>query len=222
MHYPAFLDLKDQRCLVVGGGRVAEKKIGSLLEAGAEVVSIAEDFSKGILELEKRNAVRLETRKIRGGADLARDLENVFLVVAATTSCRLNAQIYDECRKRNLLVNVVDDPAHSNFITPSILRRGQLAIAVSTGGASPEFSKTVRQRLESSFGSEYGSFLEFMSRERKKIMRWVKDQNRRKKLFRDLVRSGLLDLFKKGDRRAIREKYESILLKHGIPKGRLR
>ena len=222
MHYPAFLDLEGKRCLVVGGGKVAERKVRALLKCGAEVVCVSASFIPFLERLGRSSKIELVSRRLKPETSLASLLKGMFLVVAATSFPSLNAKVYEACRKRNLLINVVDDPRHSNFIAPSVVRRGPLAIAVSTGGASPAFAKSVREKIAGHVGPEYGAFLEFMRRERGHIMRWVKDRQRRKRLFEDLVSSGLLNLFKRNDRGAIRKKYESILLRYGVRKESLK
>lgn len=213
-HYPVFLDLENKTCLVVGGGKIAERKVRSLLRAKAKVLCVSDRFGPGILRLIERGQVQGIRRRLSPKQNFSRWIRNVSLAIGATSSPLVNAKVYEACRRKNLLVNVVDDPDHSNFIAPAILRRGPLSIAISTGGASPLFAKTIRERMERIFGPEYGSFLRFMARERRKIMERLHDAPARKKLFQDLVRSGLLKLFRSRDSRAIRKKYESILARH--------
>lgn len=222
MHYPAFLDLTNKRCLVIGGGKVAERKIRVLLKAGARVHCFSDTFSPGILKLAKKRLVSVTLKKLAKRPLSSSQLKNIFLVIGATSSPLLNRKVYEACRQRNILVNSVDDPQHSNFIAPAVMNRGPLAIAISTGGASPQLAKTVRERMEQLFGHEYASFLKFMSKERRKIISLVKDTRQRKKVFQDLVTSGILNLFRNGNKRAIRKRYEAVLLKHGIRKESLR
>ncbi len=222
MPYPVFLNLKGKCCLVVGGGRVAERKIRALLECGAQILCLGDAFTTPITKLAKKGRIKTVLRKLDHAHTFLPYLESVFLVIAATSSPGLNARIYKDCQKRNILINAVDDLKHSNFITPSVLKRGHLSIAISTGGASPAFAKSLRHKLETSLGPEYGAFLDFMARKRKKIMSLVKGEDKRKKVFQELASSRLPNLFKKGNAQAIRKRYESILLKHGVHREALR
>ncbi len=148
--YPVFLDLARKRCLVVGGGQVALRKVSALLESGADVQVISPEACVGLLQLADAGQVKLVRRQYREG-----DLEGVFLAVAATDDPGINKMVSAEARSRRCLVNVVDDPANSDFIVPSCLRRGDITVAVSTGGASPALARKLRTRLEGELGEEY-------------------------------------------------------------------
>lgn len=215
-HYPAFLNLKRRPCLVVGGGGVAERKMRALLKTGARVVCLAESVNPAIRKLARNRKIRLVETRLDADRKFGPMIKDAFLVVAATSSSRLNEEIYEQCARRNRLVNVVDDPRHSTFIAPAVMRRGPLSIAVSTGGASPAFAKAIRGKLERLFGPEYGAFLKFMLKERSSLMNHLSSPGRRKKLFQDIIKSNLVSLFKKGPERTIRRTYESILKRHGI------
>jgi siroheme synthase-like protein len=216
MHYPVFLDLKDKRCVVFGGGLIAERKIRDLVRAGAEVTCISESFRPGLKKAADSGKVRLTARRLRPATKLEPFLAEAFLVIAAASSPALNRRVFEICRKRHLLVNAVDDPEHSSFIAPAVFRQGGLAIAISTGGASPLLAKKLRRELAARFGAEYGAFLRFMARVRPRLLSRVKDPRRKKKILGDLADAGFIKLFKRGDRRAIRRKYRAILRVHGL------
>jgi len=137
MRYPLFLDLAGQSVVVIGGGIVATRKIRSLLAAGAKVTIISPQTKR----LSKK--VRWIRRTYRRG-----DLAGAYLVIAATDSLTVNEAVCREAKRRRQLVNCVAPPAAGNFIVPALARRGRIAIAISTGGASPALAKRLRQELE--------------------------------------------------------------------------
>jgi siroheme synthase-like protein len=139
-----------RHCLVIGGGAVAERKIAALLEAGATVTVIGPDISETIARWSKQNAVNFIARRYRPG-----DLAGYEIVFVATDDKEVNGAAYLEGRQRGVWVNAADDPAHCDFILPSVLRRGDLAVAVSSGGNSPALARTIREELEFYFTGEY-------------------------------------------------------------------
>src|SRR5918997_1351277 len=156
--YPIFLDLDGRRCVVVGGGEVANRKARKLLQARAEVVVVSPEVKP---ELESV-AAEVRRRPYREG-----DLEGAFLVFAAANRREVNAAVTREARGRDIPVNVADVPSEGDFALPSVLRRGQLQLAVSTGGASPTLARRVRYELESAFGSEWAGIVEALGRARR-------------------------------------------------------
>ena len=156
--YPIFLDLDGRRCVVVGGGEVANRKARKLLQARAEVVVVSPEVKP---ELESV-AAEVHRRPYREG-----DLEGAFLVFAATGRRGVNAAVAREARGRGIPVNVADAPLEGDFALPSVLRRGQLQVAVSTGGASPTLARRIRYELESTFGSEWAGVVDELGRARR-------------------------------------------------------
>ena len=156
--YPIFLNLDGKRCVVVGGGAVANRKARKLLQARAEVVAISPEVKP---ELESV-ATEVRRRPYREG-----DLEGASLVFAATNRREVNAAVTREARGRGIPVNVADEPSEGDFALPSVLRRGQLQVAVSTGGASPTLARRVRYELESAFGSEWAGVVEALGKARR-------------------------------------------------------
>lgn len=191
--YPILVDLRGKKALVVGGGKVAQRKIETLLEHGVTVRVVAKELTASLEEL--RCAGRIE---FLGEEFSETFVDGVFIVFAATDDAPLNRRVSRAAQRRSLLVNAVDQPADCNFIVPSVLSRGDLVIAVSTSGKSPAFAKKVRVELEQSFGEEYGLFLNLMGNLRKEILRLGLSQEENKSTFEDLVTSDLLT--------AIREK----------------
>jgi len=186
IYYPAFLNLKGKRVLLFGGGRVALRKARALRAAGAELIAISRDFSKAFLQFAKRRHVQL-----RRGQTIPRSLHSAQLVIAATSHHALNRQVYERCRKDRVLVNVVDDPEHSTFIVPSVLRRGAFQIAITTGGASPLLAKLLRQKLGRQFGAEYGSLVWGLKQDRERVKQSILTAKQRRSHFRKTVASRL-------------------------------
>jgi len=149
-HYPVFLDVRGMRCLVVGGGPVACRKARTLLEHGAAVTVVGPELCPEMWDLAKGTDVEV----VLGEYD-ARSLDGVFLAIAATDDAGVNSRVAEDARESGALVNVVDDLKSSRFIAPSYLRRGDVTIAISTGGASPALARRIRTKLETEFGPEY-------------------------------------------------------------------
>lgn len=156
--YPIFLDLSGRRCVVVGGGEVANRKARKLLQARAEVVVVSPEVKPEIESM----AIDVRLRRYEEG-----DLEGAYLAFAATDSREVNAAVAREAQKRGVFVNVADKPSEGNFALPSTLRRGGLQVAVSTGGASPTLARSIRGELEKQFGPEWAGLVEELRRRRR-------------------------------------------------------
>jgi len=149
-YYPAFLDVRGRRCLVVGGGGVAERKVTGLLDAGARVRVVSPTLTSALAGLAAAGIVEHRARRFR-----RHDAQGCALVVAATGAPTVDGAVAAAARRTRALVNVVDRPAACDFILPSVLRRGDLQIAVSTGGKSPALAREIRRRLEAEIGDDY-------------------------------------------------------------------
>lgn len=160
-YFPAFLDLRGRRCLVVGGGLIGERKVRDLLSCGADVVLVSPAATTGLAELVNRGTVTHRRRTFRQS-----DVRGCAVVVAATGVTAVDTAVAGAAKRRRALVNVVDRPALCDFIVPSVLRRGELQIAVSTGGRSPALAREIRHGLEDMFGPEYAELIERVGRER--------------------------------------------------------
>ncbi len=156
-YLPIFLDLTGRRCVVVGGGDVAARKVASLLEAGAEVVVLSPALVDALAELAREGRIIHIDRAYEAG-----DIAGAALVYAATDDAELHRRIHDEARAHGIPINVVDVPSLCTFITPAVMSRGSLKIAVSTQGASPAMAKRIIARIERLFGPEYGFALEVL------------------------------------------------------------
>jgi len=163
--YPIFLNLQERRCLVVGGGEVALRKVQSLFKNGARVTVVAPTATEFLRRMASKGEIALSLRKYRES-----DLEGAFMVIAATSDRKVNSAVSMDARRRGVLVNVVDSPGECDFYVPSVVARGDLVLAVSTGGKSPALARKIREDLERAYGPEYDRFLRLMGIVRRKIM----------------------------------------------------
>lgn len=191
-YYPIFLNIKDKKCVVIGGGNVAYRKIKALIECGAKVTVISPDFSKDLLKISRKNSIQLIKRSYRKG-----DIKDATIVIAATANKEVNRKISEDSKNAGAIVNVVDDIERSNYIVPSFFRRGNLTIAVSTGGKSPYIARKIKEMLENSFGKEYGLLIDLVGEMRTRMLESDLRINRRQ--WESLVDiESLLNLLRKG------------------------
>ena len=162
--FPAFLKLTNRRVLVVGGGAIAAQKIPGLLEAGARVHVVSPKLSPALVEYVRDRRVDWSPKPFEPS-----DLDGAFLVVAATSLRELNASVFAEADRRNILCNAVDDIDHCHFYYGSVVQRGDLQIAISTNGKSPALAQRLRKELQEQFGPEYASWLEWLGAARETL-----------------------------------------------------
>ncbi len=191
--YPAYLDLRDRPCLVVGGGPVAERKALSLFDAGAAVTIVSPTLTPKLQALAGSGKIAHRQKEFD-----EQDLSAQFIVIAATSSIEVNSRIAHACKKRNMLVNVAVPPEEGNFVVPSVVERGELLIAVSTSGVSPALSKKLRQELETQYGPEYGIFLRMVAGIRRRILSEVADEKQRREIFERVADSDVIGLLRQG------------------------
>lgn len=192
-YYPVFLDLKGRKCLVVGGGSVAERKALALLAAGAAVSVVSPKATRALQGLARDGKIALEKRPYRTG-----DARGRFLVVAAAGSSRVNEAAWQDAEAEKALVNVVDDPERCSFIVPSIVDRGSLVIAISTSGKSPYLARLLREELEECIGAEYEAFVEILGAARKKLLKSGLSHDKKERIIKDLVKSPIPALLREG------------------------
>jgi siroheme synthase-like protein len=152
------LNIEGKKCVVVGGGEVAERKVNALLECGASTTVISPHISEGLRQLTEKAVIQVFLRDYQYG-----DLEGARIAIAATDDPVVNANVAQEGQERGVLTNVVDYPQYSEFFVPSLLRQGDVSIAISTGGKSPALSRKIRTKLEQSFTPEYASLALLLS-----------------------------------------------------------
>ncbi|MDI6745424.1 MAG: bifunctional precorrin-2 dehydrogenase/sirohydrochlorin ferrochelatase [Thermodesulfovibrionales bacterium] len=179
VYYPVSLNLKGKKTIVVGGGKVAERKVLSLLKSGAEVTVISPECTARLREKNLHGHIKYISRKYKKS-----DLKNAFLAIAATDSVETNMKISEDAP---YLVNVVDMPLRCNFTVPSVVRQGPLTIAVSTSGVSPSIAMTIRKELEGLYGRGFSKHLNHIKQMRAKAIREIKDKKKRKKFLKDLA-----------------------------------
>jgi siroheme synthase-like protein len=165
-YYPVFLEMKDRPCVVVGGGTVAERKVEGLLAAGAQVTVISPELTPALATLKKEGRLHHVARPYREG-----DLEGYEVAVAATDDRAANAEVAADGRSASgrIWVNAVDDPPNCDFILPSVIRRGDIVIAASTGGASPALARRLREELEAFLSEDYGPLSELLQEVRQEL-----------------------------------------------------
>lgn len=163
-HYPIFLNIEGRRCVVIGGGPVAERKVEGLLRDGASVTIISPSLTKCLESLANEEKIRHLARDYREG-----DLAEYQLAFVATDDDGVNAAVAREGSERGVWVNAADDPAHCDFILPSVLRRGELVVAVATGGSSPALSRAIREELESYFTEDYAALIQIVAEIRQEL-----------------------------------------------------
>lgn len=205
-YYPVCLDLAEKLCLVVGGGTVAARKVGSLTECGARVRVVAPEVCP---EIEAASGVEIARRPFQTD-----DLDGVFLVVSASDDHNLNATVAELARDHGILVNVVDKPDLCNFIVTAAVRRGALLISVSTSGVSPALAKRIRTELETQFGDDYSRFLDVLRDVRREVMESVPDPKRRAEILTELADPRFLGILQsKGPaemKREMRQLYKTV------------
>jgi len=156
--------MSGRRCLVIGGGVVAERKVASLLETGAEVTVISPAVTKTILDWFKSNSIELRIRSYQSG-----DIAGYQLVFVATNDDAVNERVDREAKNSGVWVNAADDPARCDFILPSVLRRGELVVAVSTGGTSPAATRAIREELENYLTDEHARLVQVAGEVRQEL-----------------------------------------------------
>jgi precorrin-2 dehydrogenase/sirohydrochlorin ferrochelatase len=188
--YPIFLELAGKRVVVIGAGAVAVRKVQDVLEAGARVVVIAESV-ESLMPLQTSGA-NIELIKSKYSKDY---LAGALLVIATTNRPNLNRQIYKDCQQLKILCNVVDNTQLCDFFVPAVVKRGNLQIAVSTGGDCPAYAGHIRQKLEHIFTEDHGRFLAELEKIRNTIIKSTPDPAQRKILLGRLVNDDSFDYF---------------------------
>lgn len=209
-YYPAFIDVRQRNCVVIGGGPLGEEKVEKLLECDAKVIVIAPEVTPTVQALAAEGRVEWLIREYRPG-----DLAQAFIAIASTGDDEMDRQIYAEAEERNVLLNVVDVTHLCTFIAPSVARRGEVTVATSTGGASPALARTFREKLESSRILEYADLAPVLARGRAELrqrgLRVAPDH------WQSCITEELLDTVQKGDETAAYQLLEEGLLAGAEP-----
>lgn len=197
--------------MVIGGGPVAERKVRSLIKAGAAVKVISPDLTRGLMRMKEAGGIRHYRRPYRSG-----DLKGAFIVVAATDSEETNRRIAAEAPA---LLNVVDVPPLCNFIAPSIVRRGKLVMAVSTSGVSPALARSIRKELEGAYGYDFSSFLKFLKVVRTKARSVIADRRQREHFLKGIASEDMLRIFRTKGLAEVKGRIRAGLRKYTDKKG---
>ena len=186
--YPVFVQLEEKKVVVVGGGNVAYRKVLALLECGAAIHLAGRELTPELKQMVENEDIHFLGQEFKDEY-----LNNAFMIIAATDDKDLNHHISTCAREKGVLVNAVDQPPDCDFIVPSILKRGDLQIAISTSGKSPALARRIRKKLEAQFGQEYETFLLMMGRLRKEILSLGLPQKENSRIFQQIVDSDLLE-----------------------------
>lgn len=179
--FPMFMKLSGRRCLIVGAGRLGESKIAGLLDSGARIRVVALEASEAVRRWAQAGRIQLELRAFE-----PQDLDGALLTVVATSSRNLNEQVHREAKQRGVLCNVVDVPELCDFFYPSVVRRGDLQIAISTAGKSPSLAQKIRLQLEKQFGPAYAAWVNRLGETRKLILGSDLEKERKLELLHSL------------------------------------
>lgn len=185
--FPIFVDLKNRKCIIVGGGDVASRKAETLLEFGASVTVISKDLNDGIAGLRSRYEFELKIKEYE-----EKDIVGAFLVIAATSDKEINEKVSNDALKNKLLVNIVDCPEKCSFIFPSVIKRNDLVVGISTSGTYPAMSKALRKRIGEMLPEVYGDILEILKEYRRKALKAIPDRTARRIFLYKILDEALL------------------------------
>jgi precorrin-2 dehydrogenase/sirohydrochlorin ferrochelatase len=204
--YPVSLDLEKKLCVVIGGGRVAERKVSGLLSCAAQVLVISPELTDRLLRQYNEGAIDWLDREYRQG-----DLKQAFLVIAATNDEETQKQVYDEAAAHNLLLNVADVPHRCNFILPATARQGDLMISISTAGKSPALARKLRMELEKRYGVEYRILVDILGVIRPQILASGLPQSENEQIFKQLLHDDMADWIRSQDWPSLENHFEKVL-----------
>lgn len=206
MYLPISLDISNKKCIVIGGGRIATRKIESLKATDADIIVISPYVTDELAAMADKGSVTHQDRIYRDG-----DLDGATLAIAATNDSVVNQAVYDEATKRGVLINVVDTPELCSFIVPATVRRGDLTVSVSTNGKSPAVARRIREKIEDTIGPEYESYLNMMDKLRSTVRSDGRDSNSAHKAYRRFFDSDILELIREGDMAQAEERLKSCM-----------
>jgi len=204
--YPLFAIIAGKPCLVVGGGAVGERKVLDLLAAGAKVTVVSPDLTPKLAELAARGEIRSLRRNFH-----PEQVDGMTLVIGATDDPEVNRRVSAAAQSRGVFVNIVDAPELCTFIVPAQVRRGDLTVAISTGGASPALAHRLKLELEDYFGADYGVYLALLQAIRERLLACRRGHPDNAAIFRRLVDSPLRQALRQGNREWLLSLLEEIV-----------
>lgn len=187
MHYPVMLNLQGKKVVVIGGGKVATRKVKGMIECGAKIIIISPDVTDEIRRLVDFKKVTWKKKRFE-----REDIDDAFMIIAATNDSLLHERILQET-KRHQLVNVVDNPTKGNVIIPASFHRGKLTVSISTNGAYPGLSKKLKDELSEHFDDRYEEYLAFLERCRNEVLQTILDRKERQEILTKLLNANLLE-----------------------------
>jgi precorrin-2 dehydrogenase/sirohydrochlorin ferrochelatase len=205
-YFPISLDIRSRNCIVIGGGKVAARKVKSLLASHGKVTVISPELDDELVPLAGNDSIKWLKRGYRQG-----DLAGAFLAIAATDDVTVQEAVHREAEAHNLLVNVADVPKWCNFILPATVRRGDLTISVSTAGKSPALAKQLRKNLERQYTDDYDLLLRVLGRLRPIVLDMGLPHEENKILFENLLHRDMIVWLRKQDWQALTDHIRSIL-----------
>jgi siroheme synthase-like protein len=204
--YPLFIEMQDRPVLIVGGGLVAERKVESLIEAGAAVTLVAPELTPQLQRLATSGSIEVRQREFKDA-----DLDGALLVISATDDPATQERVAAAARARSIPVNTVDQPRLCDFIVPAIVRRGDVVLAISTSGKSPALAAALRAKLDSVITNDVARSARILGEVRSHVHSRFADPGRRKEVFEQIVESGILDWISEcDDAAALKRVYDII------------
>lgn len=192
-YYPLFLDITNKQCLVLGGGKVAERKVDMLLQCNARVIVVSPFITKTLLKLHRENRIECLHRVYS-----AEDLHGAALIFACTDNIAINKRIKKDAARLNIPVNVIDNPDLCDFIVPSIVKKGDLTIAISTSGKLPLLSKKLREKIEEIITDDYLEYLHIVGEFRKHLIKTVKEGQKRTLIMKKIENMDIQEVLTAG------------------------
>lgn len=191
MYYPLMIDIEDKLIAVIGGGKVALRKVKKFLEFQGKVRVISPEFLDEFKELKNRFSGKLEIIEDKFKEDYIKD---AFLVIGATDRAEINKDISTYSRKNNILCNIIDNMGLSDFIVPSSIKRGSLVISISTMGKSPSLAAKIKRDLENTYSEEYEEYIDLLGEARKLILKNYNDDVEKRKILKDIINMPIEEL----------------------------
>ncbi|MHC1684674.1 MAG: bifunctional precorrin-2 dehydrogenase/sirohydrochlorin ferrochelatase [Clostridiaceae bacterium] len=210
-YYPIMINLHKRLCLIIGGGKVAYRKISELLENEVEIKIISKDINDDIKRL-------IDEEKVSyiGSEYKSEFLEKVFLVIIATNDKELNKKILQDCLERNILVNSVDNPKESNFIQPSKINKGDITISISTNGKSPILSKIIKNKVSEIIDNSYSDYIDILGEYRTKALLYIDNEALRREFFIKITNEAYLNEIRKDGKEVVYKKIEEIFNEYRV------
>lgn len=205
-YFPISLDINNRSCIVIGGGKVAARKVKSLLASGGLVTVISPALDPELAGLARDGSINWRSRGYEKG-----DLARAFLVIAATDDVTVQEDVYHEAEENNILLNVADVPKWCNFILPATVRRGELTLSVSTAGRSPALARRLRKELEEQYDSAYDILIRILGRLRPIVLDRGLDHSQNKIIFENLLHRDMIDWIRQRNRSRLNQHIRSTL-----------